>query len=82
MNILLPKPFEDFVQAKVNTGTYASASEVISAGLKALAIQEQQQIEQKINLGLEQANANLGEAFNEVFADKLMVEVEQRIATK
>jgi len=77
MNISLTKPLEAFVQSKVDSGMYASASEVIRAGLRALSEQE---TDKKIKIGLEQANAGLGEDFNNEFADELLNNVHQRLA--
>lgn len=76
MNISLTKPLEDFVQNKVNTGMYASASEVIRAGLRALVEQE---LDRNINIGLEEANQGLGTEFNDEFAEKLVKKVQTRI---
>ena len=79
MNISLTKPLEAFVQSKLDSGMYASASEVIRAGLRALSEQE---TDHKIKIGLEQANAGLGDDFNDEFADSLINKVHQRIANK
>ena len=76
MNVSLTKSLEAFVQSKVDSGMYASASEVIRAGLRALSEQE---IDHKIKIGLEQANAGLGEDFNDEFANSLIKKVHQRI---
>jgi len=80
MNVSLTKPLEDFVQTKVNDGMYASASEVIRAGLRVL-VEKEMELEQKIKIGLEQADAGLGENFNDAFADKLIQKVQQRLST-
>jgi len=77
MNISLTKPLEAFVQSKVDSGMYASASEVIRAGLRALSEKE---TDKKIKIGLEQANAGLGEDFNNEFADELLNNAHQRLA--
>lgn len=77
MNISLTKPLEAFVQSKVDSGMYASASEVIRAGLRALSEKE---TDKKIKIGLEQAKAGLGEDFNNEFADELLNNVHQRLA--
>jgi len=79
MNISLTKPLEAFVQSKVDSGMYASASEVIRAGLRALSEQE---TDKKIKIGLEQANAGLGKNFDNTFADELLNNVHQRLANK
>ena len=77
MNISLTKSLEEFVQAKVATGMYASASEVVRAGLRALAEQE---LDRKIKIGVEQANAGLANDFNNEFANDLIEKVHQRAA--
>ncbi|GAW87416.1 antitoxin ParD1/3/4 [Bathymodiolus platifrons methanotrophic gill symbiont] len=76
MNVSLTKPLEEFVQTKVDTGMYASASEVIRAGLRALVEQE---LNRNINIGLEEANQGLGTEFDADFADKLVKKVHMRI---
>ena len=77
MNISLTKSLEEFVHAKVSTGMYASSSEVIRAGLRALLEQE---LDKKITVGAEQANAGLGTDFNNEFAGDLIKKVQQRVA--
>ena len=79
MNISLTKPLEAFVQSKIDSGMYVSASEVIRAGLRALSEQE---IDKKIKVGLEQENAGLGEDFNNDLADELLNNVHQRITNQ
>lgn len=76
MNISLTKTLEDFVQAKVATGMYTSASEVVRAGLRALAEQE---LQRNIQLGLDQANQGLGTEFNGEFANNLTTKVQKRV---
>jgi putative addiction module CopG family antidote len=76
MNISLTKPLEEFVQSKVATGMYASASEVVRAGLRALAEQE---LDRKIKLGIEQADAGLAKDFNDELAEDVLKKVNQRV---
>ena len=78
MNISLTKSLEEFVQTKVDTGMYASASEVVRAGLRALAEQE---LDRKIKLGIEQADADLAKDFNNEFADDVLKNVNKRVAS-
>ncbi len=78
MNISLTKSLEEFVQTKVDTGMYASASEVVRAGLRALAEQE---LDRKIKLGIEQADADLAKDFNNEFADDVLKIVNKRVAS-
>lgn len=76
MNISLTKTLEDFVQAKVDTGMYTSASEVVRAGLRALAEQESQK---NIQLGLAEADQGLGKELNDEFTNNLVAKVQKRI---
>ena len=78
MNISLTKSLEEFVQTKVDTGMYASASEVVRAGLRALAEQE---LDRKIKLGIEQADADLAKDFKNEFADDVLKNVNKRVAS-
>jgi antitoxin ParD1/3/4 len=63
MNISLTPELEHFVQNKVNSGMYTSASEVIRESLRLLHthddLQNQriQQLNQAIDIGLQQLNA-------------------------
>ena len=50
MNVSLTPPLEQYVQAKVDSGLYSTASEVIRAGLRAM-------IEQGIEAGLKDSAA-------------------------
>ena len=78
MNISLTKSLEEFVQTKVDTGMYASASEVVRAGLRALAEQE---LDRKIKLGIEQADADLAKDFNNEFVDDVLRNVNMTVAS-
>ena len=78
MNISLTKPLEDFVQKKVDNGMYASASEVVRAGLRVLV---EQDVNLKIENGVAQADAGLGINFNDGFAQDVMQNVKKRIKT-
>lgn len=66
MNISLTPELERLVDAKVKSGRYASASEVIRAGLRLLEEQEEMkqhrlaEIRQKINRGLDQLDRGQG----------------------
>lgn len=63
MNISLTEELEQFVNAKVNSGMYTSASEVIRESLRLLLTYEDlqsqriKQLNQVIEVGLEQLNA-------------------------
>ncbi len=77
MNVSLTKPLEYFVQEKVDSGMYASASEVIRAGLRLLA---ESDLDTQLKKGLEQSSAGLGKELNADFSEKLMQQVQERIA--
>jgi len=58
-NISLPKDLEDFVSAKVASGEYAHASEVIRDGLRLLIREEAEKLERlrdAIQKGIESAD--------------------------
>jgi len=76
MNISLTKPLESFVQAKVDSGMYASSSEVIRAGLRLLA---EYDLDTQLKKGLEQSESGLGSELNNDFSEKLMKRVLNRI---
>ncbi len=77
MNVSLTKPLESFVQEKVDSGMYASASEVIRAGLRLLA---ESDLDTQLKKGMEQSSAGLGKELNADFSEKLMQRVQERIA--
>lgn len=64
MNISLPKELENYVQQKVNSGMYTSASEVIRESLRTMLIYENIKIQQltklndEIEAGIKQADNN------------------------
>lgn len=55
MNVSLTPILENYIQAKVESGLYASASEVIRAGLRAL---REQDLESDIDAGIEKGLAD------------------------
>lgn len=55
MNVSLTPPLENYIKAKVDSGMYASASEVIRAGLRAL---REQDLETIIETGIERGLAD------------------------
>ena len=61
VNISLTPELARFVEAKVDAGTYASASEVVREGLRLLLEQDQfrevrlQELREKVRVGLDQA---------------------------
>ncbi|GAX41477.1 hypothetical protein NIES4075_24500 [Tolypothrix sp. NIES-4075] len=76
MNITLPSELEQFIQAQIATGRYASAEEVISKALKLLEEWEkgyQQWVEetrQKVEVAIEQLDRGEG-AEVEVVVERL-----------
>ena len=63
MNVSLTPELENFVQGKVNTGLYYSASEVVREGLRLLQERDQlqqlrlQELRQDIQAGLDSGDA-------------------------
>lgn len=55
MNISLTPPLEDYIKAKIDSGMYASASEVIRAGLRVL---REKDLEASIEAGIERGLAD------------------------
>lgn len=61
VNVSLTPELARFVEAKVDAGTYASASEVVREGLRLLLEQERlrdarlQELREKVRVGLDQA---------------------------
>lgn len=55
MNVSLTPPLEDYIKAKIESGMYASASEVIRAALRAL---REKELEARIEAGIEQGLAD------------------------
>lgn len=73
MNVHLTDKQQKFVQQRVASGSYASASEVIRAGLRALEEDElwREDVRQKIADGVAQAKLGDLRDGNEVFEDLL-----------
>jgi len=81
MNVSLTKPFNDFVQRKVNSWFYASASEVIREALRVLAEKEVDlEIDRKIKIWIAQADAWLGKELNDELVEKLLQSVKNRLS--
>lgn len=55
MNVSLTPPLESYIKAKIDSGMYASASEVIRAGLRAL---REKDLEASIEAGIDKGLAD------------------------
>src|SRR5271157_2810652 len=72
MNTHLPADLEQFVQAKVRSGRFASPDEAITAAVRLLRQQEEAEearVLEGIRQGLEDMRAGRGRPAEEVFAD-------------
>lgn len=82
MNVSLTKPFNDFVQKKVDGWFYASASEVIREALRLLAEKEAElEIDRKIKIWIAQADAWLCKELNDELIENLLLSVKKRLAS-
>ncbi len=85
MNVSLPKELERFANAKVDSGDYASVSEVVRAGLRLLKEQDAERearleaLRRDVGEGLAQLDRGEGRPGAEVF-DRLRARREQRAA--
>ena len=72
MNTHLPPDLEQFVEAKVRSGRFASRDEVIAAGVRLLRQQEEAEdarVLEGIRQGLDDMRAGRGRPAEEVFAE-------------
>ncbi len=72
MNTQLPGDLEQFVQAKVRSGRFASSDEAIAAGVRLLRQQEEAEEVRVVNgirQGVDDLHAGRGRPAEEVFAD-------------
>ena len=68
MNVSLTKPLENYIQSKVESGMYASASEVIRAALRILRERDMEaSIEEGIGHGLADSAAGRTMSSDECF---------------
>lgn len=82
MNVSLTPELEQFIQAKVKSGRYLSASEVVREGLRLLEERDRVQqarlenLRQDVRIGIEQSDR--GEVFDgEAVIQELLTEIEQ-----
>jgi antitoxin ParD1/3/4 len=88
MNISLTPEFEEYVNGKVGSGLYHSASEVIREGLRLL--REKDEVHQKklqalrrdIQVGIDQAERGQHSRFNEQTLEEIKSEGRNRLAGK
>lgn len=79
LNVTLPEPLDLFVQEKVATGGYSSASEVVREGLRLLQQYDDERLTMlraAIRKGLESGE---GPLLEEVSTDDVMREVDERL---
>ncbi len=79
MNISLTPVLESYVKAKVESGLYNSASEVIRESLRAL---QEKEVDAKIQIGLEQAKAGLTTPMDQNLIEELQQELRDRIKAR
>jgi antitoxin ParD1/3/4 len=80
MEIILSADLTDFVQRKVQSGTYRDPAEVVQAGLRLLQEQEQKKadLRRDVDIGLEQANQGNVAPLNQEMIDKIKLYCRQR----
>lgn len=87
MNVSLPRELERFVNAKVESGDYASVSEVVRAGLRLLKDQDAERearleaLRRDVGAGLAELDRVEGGPGDEVF-ERLRARRESRTARK
>ena len=79
MNVSLTPALEDYVKAKVDSGLYRSSSEVIREGLRAL---QEKEVDNKITIGLAQAEARLGIPLDSSYGQDLKNRVAKRVESE
>ncbi|HET6895846.1 MAG TPA: type II toxin-antitoxin system ParD family antitoxin [Candidatus Baltobacteraceae bacterium] len=79
LNVTLPEPLDQFVQEKVATGGYSSASEVVREGLRLLQQYDDERLHTlraAIRKGL---GSGEGPLLDEVSTDDVMRDVDERL---
>lgn len=79
LNVTLPEPLDQFVQEKVATGGYSSASEVVREGLRLLQQYDDERLRTlraAIRKGLESGE---GPLLDEVSTDDVVRDVDERL---
>jgi antitoxin ParD1/3/4 len=87
MNVALPPELEKIINEKVDSGLYASASEVVGEGLRLLKEQDElrkirlDELRREVQVGLKEAETRELVAAEEAFS-KIRKRHKQRVASK
>jgi antitoxin ParD1/3/4 len=81
-SVSLGDHFTGFIDEQVQSGRYASASDVLRAGLRLLEYEEEKRAQLRMLIAESEAQYTAGEArdVNEAFWDELDREVSERVA--
>lgn len=88
MNVSLTPELEQYVNGKVQSGLYHSASEVIRDGLRLLKEKEELhqrklvELRREIQIGIDQADRGKVSTFNEATLEEAKVRGRERLAAK
>ena len=87
MNVSISRDLEQYVQEKVKSGRYPSASEVIDEGLRLLKKRDEaehkkhEELRAEIAIGIEQADRGQVSTFNEETLKEIEAEGRNEVAT-
>ncbi len=88
MNVSLTPELEEYVNGKVQTGLYHSASEVVREGLRLLREKDEvhqrklQALRRDIQVGIDQADRGQHSPFNEQTIEEIRSEGRKRLAAE
>jgi antitoxin ParD1/3/4 len=88
MNVSLTPELEQYVNGKVQSGLYHSASEVVREGLRLLKEKDEihqkklQELRREIQIGIDQAERGQFSAFNKRTLDEIKVGGRKRLAAE
>ena len=88
MNVSLTPELEQYVNGKVQSGLYHSASEVIRAGLRLLKEKDEvhqkkiQELRRDIQVGIDQAERGQVSTFNQQTLEEIKTEGRKRLAAE
>ena len=71
LNVSLPEPLEEFVQGKVSSGGYSSASEVVREGLRLLQQYDAERLRTLRSAIREGLESGLGHTLDEISATEI-----------